>query len=181
MSFFEPLSKQAPAWLGPPSGERPVALSLGVLLAHTDAVAVHIAGAYAYSTGLTFGVAMVSRHGDALQGRDADSLARPAGEDDARFGVAFADGRRATPEDAQLGPEPPRIVLGARGGGGDGRAFETRMWLWPIPPEGPLTFAFRWPAQGIEETTIAVETAPLREASARAVAWWPDERPGPSL
>lgn len=48
------------------------------------------------------------------------------------------------------------------------------MWLWPIPAEGPLTFAFRWPAQGVEETTVAVDTAPLREASARAAAWWPE-------
>lgn len=159
--------------MGPPSGERPVALSLGVLLAHTDAVAVHIAGAYAYSTGLTFGVAMVSRSGEALAGRDADSLARPADDDDARFGVAFADGRRATLEAEPPGRESPSILLGARGGGGDAAAYETRMWLWPIPPEGPLTFTFRWAAQGVEETTVTVDTALLRDASARAAAWWP--------
>jgi hypothetical protein len=159
---------------GPPLGERPVALSLGVVLAHTDAVAVHIAGAYAYSTGLTFGVAMVSRSGDGLQGRDADSLARPAGEDDAHMGVVFADGRRATPDTEPRGPEAPSILLGARGGGGDASAYETRMWLWPIPPEGPLTFAFRWLAEGIEETTVAIDAAPLREASARTAVWWPE-------
>ena len=161
----------AGAWEGPPSGERPVALSLGVLLAHTDAVAVHIAGAYAYSTGLTFGVAMVSRHGTLT--RDAESLARPAGEDDAHVAVTFADGRRATPESEPRGPQPPQIVLGARGGGGDASAYETRMWLWPIPPEGPLTFTFRWLAEGVEETTATIDTAPLRDASARTAVWWP--------
>jgi hypothetical protein len=162
-------------WQGPPSGERPVALSLGVLLAHTDAVAVHIAGAYAYSTGLTFGVAMVSRSGDGLQGRDADSLARPAGAGDAHVGVTFADGRQAAPDTEPHGPEAPEIILGARGGGGDAGSFETRMWLWPIPPEGPLTFTFRWLAQGIEETAVAIDAAPLRAAAERARPWWPEQ------
>ncbi|WP_027005824.1 hypothetical protein [Conexibacter woesei] len=155
---------------GPPLGERPVALSLGVTLAHTDAVAVHIAGAYAFSTGLTFGVALVRREGAALEpGRDAFFSERPQSDDEPRFGVAFADGRAASLD----GPPSPDILLGMRGGGGGGGTYETRMWLWPIPPEGPLTFTFRWLAEGIEETTVAVDTAPLRDASARTAVWWP--------
>jgi hypothetical protein len=48
--------------------------------------------------------------------------------------------------------------------------------LAPLPPEGPLRFACAWPDELIEETTAELE-APIREAAARAVELWPDERP----
>jgi hypothetical protein len=81
------------------------------------------------------------------------------------------------------GPRSPRrqrgIVLSQGGGGGSERRWEGRFWLWPLPPEGSLTFAFTWPEEGIGETTVEVDAAPIREAAGRAVELWPDDRPLP--
>ena len=53
------------------------------------------------------------------------------------------------------------------------------MWLWPLPPAGPLTFVCAWPAEGIEEISAQIDAAPILEAASRAIELWPDERPLP--
>ncbi len=53
------------------------------------------------------------------------------------------------------------------------------MWLWPLPPPGPLTFVCAWPAEGVEETHAQIDGAEILAASARAVELWPDDRPLP--
>ncbi|MGE0794264.1 MAG: hypothetical protein AB7H43_05505 [Acidimicrobiia bacterium] len=54
------------------------------------------------------------------------------------------------------------------------------LWLWPLPPAGPVTFAFAWPARGIEEATVVVDAQVFRTAALRAEQLWepltPDER-----
>ncbi len=67
-------------------------------------------------------------------------------EEQLRFGVEFADGRKAT----NLGwpgrplDEPPAISLARRGGGGGGGSWGPGYWvLYPLPPEGQLTLAVR--------------------------------------
>jgi hypothetical protein len=51
------------------------------------------------------------------------------------------------------------------------------MWLWPLPPPGRMTFAFAWAEQGVRETTVDVDAAPLAEAAARTRTLWSDDRP----
>jgi hypothetical protein len=41
-----------------------------------------------------------------------------------------------------------------------------------------LTVAFAWPEQGIDETTVDIDAAPLRAAAARARELWADDRSG---
>jgi hypothetical protein len=67
-------------------------------------------------------------------------------------------------------------TLMPRGGGGGGLTYEFGYWLWPLPPAGPLRFACAWPDEGIEETTAELDAA-IRDAAARAVELWPDDRP----
>lgn len=92
-----------------------------------------------------------------------------------RLGVELADGSRAF---AEGGPDEsgdgPTLVT--RGGHGGGLSYEFGYWLWPLPPAGPLRFACTWPDEGIEET-IGELDAPIRDAAARAVELWPDDRP----
>lgn len=188
MSFFEPIPEREPerdypeyrqpAWSGAPDNEVPVTVPLDVTVVRTDDLAVFVSEARVVSTGAMLGLSM-RRRGRKREPRSGWFFLDASGDErDARFGVAFADGRRTT-LDAALASESPEIVLAGGGGGGGGRRWDLRLWLWPIPPEGPLTFAFRWLAEGIEETLVEVDSGPLREASARAEVLWPDDRPEP--
>jgi hypothetical protein len=121
-----------------------------------------------------------------------------------RVGVQFEDGSKATTLDTGLcgtfvGPPggvvdyssggtigavegeeraEPRVpdspVLVPRGGGGGMRHWSESLWLWPLPPEGRLSFVCEWPAFGIALTRADVDAAPIRDAAARSRALWDD-------
>ena len=81
--------------------------------------------------------------------------------------------RTPAPHDMFMRLHHPGPSLVTRGGHGGGLSYEFGYWLWPLPPAGPLRFACTWP----DEETIAELDAPIRDAAARAVELWPDDRP----
>jgi hypothetical protein len=119
-----------------------------------------------------------------------------------RLGVQFGDGSKATTLDSGLAgtfvgprgaveesfalgivqegdePEEPQVpdspVLVPRGGGGGMRHWSESLWLWPLPPEGRLSFVCEWPALGIALTRADVDAAPIRDAAARSRTLWDD-------
>ncbi|HTA34213.1 MAG TPA: hypothetical protein VK721_12390, partial [Solirubrobacteraceae bacterium] len=105
-----------------------------------------------------------------------------------RFGLRFADGRKAT-NVGGLAPggrgeaRPDGAVLVARGGSGGEKRWDQRLWVWPLPPPGELLFACEWPAQEIALTTAALDAGVILSAAARACVLWPapdlPERPAP--
>jgi hypothetical protein len=97
--------------------------------------------------------------------------------DGPRFGIGFADGRRAVADRMGSHEGRPDIALTSHGSSASDRRWTGRMWLWPVPPPGPLTFAFAWAEQGVQETTVEVDAATLAEAAGRARELWPDDRP----
>jgi hypothetical protein len=172
-----------PAWSGAPENVLPAAVAINAILARTDRVGVWISDARVYPTGLSFAVALVRREPQDLHDRPHHPFLMhgPAQDGDPRFGVAYADGRKAVagaPGPRTAGEERS-IVLSQGGGGGSQRRWEGRFWLWPLPPEGPLTFAFTWPEEGIGETTVEVDAGPIRDAAGHVVELWPDDRPLP--
>jgi hypothetical protein len=111
-------------------------------------------------------------------------LGSPAGgelpDDVLRFGVEFADGRRATNlgHRDRTAESPPAITLNPRdGSGGGGRSFDFGYWVFPLPPPGTLTFAVEWPARGIELTRHEVDAAPILAAAAKSEQLWKDDLP----
>lgn len=184
----EPEPRQ-PEWLGPPDNELGVAVPVRVVLARTADVAVAVADVVAYSTGIELGLAVRLRTVDELDDPYGMRYARPrAGRADLageflRFGVELADGSRATNIDAIPFGDPERTlsspVLVPRGGGGGGRTWDQRMWLWPLPPAGTLAFACEWPKRGIELTRAEVDTAPILAAAAAAEQLWQGGGPTP--
>jgi hypothetical protein len=170
-----------PEWSQPPENVMPAAVALDALVVRRDALAVWIADGLAYPTGLAFGIAVVLRHRPPPGRRPRGWFLGPGEPGGPLFGAGFADGRRTATDRALRSRDggPPEIALGHRGGGGSDRQWHGRLWLWPLPPEGPLTFAFAWPEEGVEEVTVEVDSAPIRAAAARAVELWPEERPQP--
>lgn len=95
-----------------------------------------------------------------------------------RIVVRFADGRETSnvddrpPDDEQAWSGP---VLSLDGGGRTrGNEFGLGQWLWPLPPSGPLTLTFDWPARGIDHLSHQVDGRALRAAAEQSVVLWPE-------
>lgn len=165
-------------------------MALRVVLARTERIAVAAIGASAYPEGVSFDIVVRARPGAGAEDDLFDPfghhqhLRRRRGEpwpppDVLRFGVAWPDGRSATTlgERGWPGPndtEPEGPQLHQRGGGGGGLSWSIGLWLWPLPPPGTIDFVCEWPSEQIPETRVAVATAPLLEAAARAETLWPE-------
>lgn len=174
------------AWTGPPHGTMPAIVALDLDLGSSDVAAVRVTNAGAFPTGLalTLLVLLEDEFGELdplLFGRHHRSGARDPGGDDSalRLGVQFADGTKATNSLAAEPSDPATraIVLLPRGGGGGGGRWSQDLWLWPLPPPGPVRFVCDWRAAGIVRTEATVDAALLTEAAGRARVHFPDERP----
>jgi hypothetical protein len=197
MSFFEPPppppepprdAPPAPEWFGPPENMLPASFPLDLVLVRTGELALVVHSGRSYENGFEFTLGLHMRkpregHADhPLMGWHA---ARHGGFDDKtlRFGIAFADGRKATIFDPHPWwgdperSETPEIVLMQRGGGGGGARWEFGFWAWPLPPEGPIEFVAEWPSEAIGLTRVELDSGVVRDAAARAVILW-DAEPG---
>ncbi len=192
MSFFEPSTapppRQAahrlPPWAAPPENEVGVAVPLRVLLGRTDELALALGDVVAYSTGFALWLGVRLHPGAGIDARTAWlQLHGGSAGDEAeqlRFGVEFADGRKATNVGQRRPPgdEELPISLVPRGGSGaGGLSFDAGYWVFPLPPPGRLTVAAEWPARGLAETRHELDAGAILEAAAKSEALWADERP----
>jgi hypothetical protein len=169
----KPFAYRMPDWHGPRDNMLGVAVAVEALLVNTGEIAVAVGGVTAFPTGVSLSFLVFTR--------EASLIEMPA--DEPRFGVGFADGRKATtlswPSARPWDPPPDEPVLARRSGGGGGFSYRHGLWLWPLPPDGPLELVCAWPAKGLEEARATVDAGPIRAAAARAIELWPDERPLP--
>jgi hypothetical protein len=163
-----------PAWSRGPQGMVPGVVPVELLLARTDTYAVLVDNLLVYPTGLDFDLAVRRRHGRSRQHRHHESF---WGED-LRLEVRFADGRTADNYPRRWpgtvgdqAPDRPLLYQSTRGADGG------HLWLWGLPPPGPLTFACEWPAQQIPPSQAELDAGLVLEAAARATSLWPDELP----
>jgi hypothetical protein len=97
-----------------------------------------------------------------------------------RFGVRFADGRKATKlrgvdlSRGRRGPKPPVLTEAGGAGGGD-RDWDSHQWLWGLPPPGPRAFVCEWPARQIAESQVEIDAQLVLDEAERAVTLWPDD------
>ena len=197
MSFFEPppppepppATPQTPEWFGPPDNVLAAAFPLDLVIARTEELALFVHSGHAYEKGFEFTFGLRRRTPPEGNGHDPMTAwyhMRGTRFDDSvlRFGVAFADGRKATVFDRHPwsadpeGRDHPDIVLMQRGGGGGGSSWDFRFWVWPLPAEGPVAFVTEWPSEGIALVRAQVDSAVIREAALRAVTLWPGTGPG---
>jgi hypothetical protein len=196
MSFFEPpapppgpvtraMVVSSPPWLGPPLNALPGIAPVELVIARTDETVAALAGIYAYPAGFGFTLCLRLRTVSPREEQQFPYLldrvpfeGGPLPDELLRFGVQFADGRKATNLDPRAHDpdrEPDRPVLNYHGGGGGGLAWDMEHWVWPLPPPGPFTFVCEWPARGIAESGAEIDAGSILEAAGRAVTFWPDE------
>jgi hypothetical protein len=177
MSFFDapapppppiPPQRPWPEWLKAPEGWLGGFVPVRLVLARTADLVITVGPFEAFPTGIRFALKVRSRESIHASAALAGGM---------QLGVAFPDGskwqgmsagRRTSLE--TLPPAPNVTPMGGRGNGSDS---QLDLWLWPLPPAGPITFALCWPARGIAETTAQVDGALLRAAAAEAQQLWP--------
>jgi hypothetical protein len=192
--FFEPLvplpgepeeNRRTPPWFGAPRGMLPGVVALECVLARTDRAAVCVTRMGAYPSGFEIDLMTLSptasddldpllfgpprRRGATHEGLAPEML---------RFGVQFADGDKATnvggyPADPDVAPAGAVIVPG--GGGGGGGRWHQSLWVWPLPPPGPLLLVCEWPAAGIPLTRREIDARLIIDAATRAQVVFSDE------
>ncbi|MGN6426444.1 MAG: hypothetical protein ACTHMF_06465 [Leifsonia sp.] len=171
-------------WWKPSDEELPAPFPIGETIALTERVALILTIARVYSNGVELVVERRVRRGDSsrrdwqeLQSRMHDHFGRFDPER-LRYGVVLGDGQKLILDLAPglHGVAPERHALthtrGNGGGSEDFSTFEDGMWLWPLPPEGPLEVVAQWPAFGVPESHVVLDSAPLRELASRARPVW---------
>ena len=177
-----------PAWVEPPVDVVPGIVPVELILARTPQRAIGLSGIRAYPTG--FGWTLHLRLREDIPGEQSNfgvfnmfgDGVDPAGEFAdyyLRFGVGFADGRKATNlnqrHDFDEGPAPdPPTLWVVRWEGYDRLAWEVDVWVYGLPPPGPLALVCEWPARGIPESRVEIDGGLVLEAARRAVPIWPD-------
>ena len=178
MSFFDlpaprpPTEHRMPAWSRGPVDMVPGVVPVALLVARTATHAVLIDGLLVYPTGFDFDLA-VRRHP-----RHPRHHPDPRVWHELRLEVRFADGRRADngprrwphPSGDRL-PDPPLLYQSTSGPDGG------HVWLWGLPPPGPLTFACAWPTEQIPPSQAVLDAGVVLDAAQRATSLWPDQRP----
>jgi hypothetical protein len=167
-----------PPWFGPPDNELGAAVPIQVELVRTERLAIAVLDLVAFSTGVAFTFAIRHRHprrdrGDSFRGFHDQGEWRP---DALHFGLQFADGAKVTTDRTgweQRPHDPPEgPLLMPHGGGGGMRSWNAQMWLWPLPPPGPLAFVFEWLAEGIALTRREIAVGSILDAAANVEQLW---------
>ena len=195
--FFEPPPPvepdqqryRRPPWAGPPPGTLPAVIPLERILARTEKVAVCVTRLAVYPTGFELDLLTMS----AAEDSDVDPLLFGAHHlhrrsqtggippEMLRFGVQFADGSKATNTTGFHRPPSGPIMHPGAGGGGGGSWRQT-LWVWPLPPGGPLILACEWPALDIALTRCEIDAKPILEAANQAQVVFSDEHlPAPGF
>lgn len=174
--------------LSMPVGER-VAVDLEVAASPTARVRLHKVAAF--PKGFEFDIAVqfvvIVDAWDPMQGL-AGLRGRPGdtegvlSDEHLRLRILFADGSEVN----NLGPPMSRPVTpgpflqywdgrGVNGrGAGQWSAAEATLWVWPLPPPGPLAFVCEWPAHGIAARRHEIDAGVVLEAARRAADMWPE-------
>lgn len=175
-----------PPWFQSPPDEYPAQVPVREFLARTQGTVLSVSHVDVYSTGIAIQTEWELRrrdeplaewqsvlHGDRFSNSN-DML---------RFGVAMANRVTVTTVDRSPRvsfteqPDGWSLMNQGGGGGGDDRRFSgsNRLWLWPLPPAGPIELVGEWAARGIPESRIVLDGASLLTAVADVRPLWPQE------
>lgn len=193
MSFFEPLPPpppesarrwSPPAWDRPSEGTLPAIVPVGEIVHRNDDVVVEIEHVRAYPNGFTINLVILTNP-HLGQGTLRHVMFGGGGRDlrqrFPRIGVRFADGRAAGREASFSGHLdvakddrgiPTEPILTMAGGGGGSHGYHFGVWVFPLPPDGPLEVYVSLPGADDPESKVVLDGAVVREAAERARVIW---------
>lgn len=180
-----------PRWQAP-EDELPVLLPVAETLAATEHLALGLLGVAVYSDGVEFRLEGRLRRAG-LSARDWNELCadfvghnpiggptEPGGR--LRFGLVLGDGEKVLADgfpffgSADSAPEPERHTLsrtnGGAGGGSHSYSSSDRLWLHPLPPDGPIELVMQWPALGVDERRVVLDGSAMRALASRVQRFW---------
>lgn len=201
MNFFPPdpempepdesEQERQPSWQAA-DDELPVLLPVAETLAVTDHLALGLLGVAVYSDGVEFRLeGRLRRQG--IPPRDWSELCaefvghgplgtapQPAGR--LRFGLVLGDGEKVLSEGfpffRSADPSAERgvhtLVRNSNGASGGGQTYVSsdRLWLHPLPPDGPIEFVLQWPALGVDERRVVLDGSAMRSSASRVQRFW---------
>jgi hypothetical protein len=158
------------------------------MIASQPRLVIAVTDCVAYSNGFTLGIAVRSK--DEIEpsamgfpySRERDE------EAGIQIGLRFSDGRDS--HDSGTGPsrelmeywrewsegrdppEPPGPVIGQMGGGGGGKRWDFNYFIWPLPPDGPVTITCKWPARGLQTAGKELNGTAIRAAGLMSHSVW---------
>jgi hypothetical protein len=193
VSFFPPdppeddiegVEHEPSPWWRPSDDELAAIFPIGETIARNDTVALILTMARVYGNGVEFVIDRRIRRGGTsrrawqeMQFQLHDHFGR-FDPDRLRYGVVLGDGQQLILDQPSgsygVTPEKHSLTMSRGGGGGseDFYTFDDGMWLWPLPPEGPLEVVAQWPAFGVPESHVVLDSAPLRQLAALARPVW---------
>lgn len=144
---------------GPPVDEIGVAVSARTALASQPRLFIAVTDCVAYSNGFTLGVAIRSK--DHIDGRQLGfgPMHETGSDSGLQVAVRFGDGG-----------DGPEIVM-ANGGGG-GNTWNFNYFVWPLPPDGPVTITCKWPARGLKTAGKELNGTAIRAAGLKSKSVW---------
>jgi len=193
MSFFEPLPApppdtpqqwSPPVWDRPSEGTLPEIVPVSEIVHRSDSVVVELEHLRVYPNGFTINLYALMDPHLGHRGASFAMLGGPGPDLRQRYprvGVRFADGRTAG-RDAKFPFQqgiakdergiPTEPVLAMTGGGGGSHGYHFGVWVFPLPPDGPLEVYLSIPAAGHSESKVVIDGAVIRSAAERARVIW---------
>jgi hypothetical protein len=184
---FEP--EEPPPWAGPPETELGTVVPMRAVLAFGTGVAIAMTDCVAFSNGFEIGITVKAKEpidDSSMFFHPRRHPGKQLPDDLLRIGLQFADGRKGTSvrpdrhfmeyyrakREGREAEAPAGPVLMMRSGGGGGRSWQQRFWVWPLPPEGSITIACEWPAMGVALTTHALDAGEILRAARTSRKLW---------
>jgi hypothetical protein len=168
-------------WREPPRDELPALLPVSELIAATDSVALAITAIRVFSDGVEFVVdRFLRRNGRSAQDwqqTQAEFAGHQAGpRSRLRLGMVLRNGERLVVDPRRLeNPDDPHSLTqtgGSGGGSGDHYQMTERLWLWPLPPDGPIELVLQWDTFGIPESRAIIDTTPAHNLASTIRPLW---------
>ncbi len=144
-----------PLWDRPSEGTVPAVVPINALLFESDVVALAVDCLDVYPNGFTINFV---RRVNPRKVREALTMISAAGSEwTPEVTVRFADGRTAkrgllvvTKDQDGVPTEPIQTTTSRSGGGGPG-GWRSSVWVFPLPPDGPLEILVALPAIGLSD------------------------------
>lgn len=149
-----------------------------VVMKRSDSALVAVRQVLAYPAGVEI---EVEAHAHGPSTGETPSDPEDCGPRPPRFRLRLADGTDVVQDDdtgLRSGRGPMLVLSRAESGsGGPGNREDVRasLWLWPLPPPGPLTLTCSWSHRGVHDAGLVLDADAIRAAADRAVPFWPGD------